>query len=307
MRWAKTIAAGVLWLMLATPAAAQTNAFTMAEMQFLGRLGVSYFLTSQTINNDGAVVTSFNDLKYRDIGAHLWLRLGVLDTLELGLDTGYRNQYQSLDYDSVDIEGFTDDHSDTVGDVNVELVGRAIANERAALAFAAAAKVPYLYDEKATLPPGNGEWEAEGRALGGVKFSLFTFGFDAGYRWRDGMYADLWRYGAEFGFAYQMVYGKARLNGYMSVGDAGDRARLYDKMVYGRTDPRGIPDFEAENKRARRHDFMTGYDHSLGQLIINFGIQATNHLAFDFTSTYSAYGRNVAYGAQYMVAATLKY
>jgi len=267
--------ASAILVLGATPAAARVygNAFTMSEGDLFGRLGVSYFVTSNYRNDDGEVKRGEGDLFYRDVGGHFWLRWSVLDAVDLGLYGNLRNQYRDSD--------FNEDSSFEMGDLEFDTRVRLVGGTRAALAVSALVKLPWFYDADADLPPGDGQIDAEGRLWGAVKFSLFTAGMDGGYRYRAGEPADVYVYGGELGFGWKIVYGKARVEGEASVGNAED---------------------DAETR-----DFLKGPDYAMLRTNIMFGVRINNHWSLDVTGIYTAYGRNVAHGMTYMLATNILY
>ena len=64
-------------------------------------------------------------------------------------------------------------------------------------------------------------------------------------------------------------------------------------------------DLRNEAKRAVQRDFLHGPDYDVGDMLITLGVRATNYLSFDFTGSYSVYGRNIANGAVYMLGVNL--
>lgn len=259
---------------------ARANAFTMAENQLLGRLGVSYFLTSNYFDNHGDVEKNVDKLHYRDVSGHLWLRWAVLDSLELGLHPRFRYQYRTYETPEPDSE-FQEDTSTEMGDLDLDAQWRIFGNQWVAIAVDGLVKLPYFYDEDAELPPGDGQLDAEGRLLAATRFSLFNAGLDFGYRYRDEDPADLWVYGGEFGFAYSIVYGKLRVEGASSAGNAADDAEL--------------------------RDFLHGPDYALGTTAITFGIKPSNHWRLDLTASHTVWGRNAAQGTTLMLATGVEY
>ena len=255
----------------AVPALADT-AFTMSERQLMGRLGLSYYVTSNYLDGEGDR-HHLHEAFYREIGGHLTLRWAVLDKVELGFAAHVINQYIN--------DKFDEENETALGDVELDTLWRIIGGHRAALGVSAKVKLPYFYDETKPLPPGDGQLDLEGRVLGGVKISLFTVGVDVGYRYRDEDPADLYVCGAEIGFAYNIVYGTLRLDGHSSVGNEADDAQT----VYWQRGP----------------DYDAGYTH------IQVGIKAGNHWSFDFTAIYPAYGRNISQGTMLLLGTNVQY
>jgi hypothetical protein len=275
--WKIVCAALLLGLLTAQTAAA--DAFTLDERHFLGRLGVSYCVLSQYRDDDGVIVNSPNNLFYRDIGGHLWLRFGVFEAMEVGAYQRFRGQYLSVNDPITDkIDEAT---SNKFGDLDLDVKARLVGGPRWAVSVDGLVKLPYFYDKKDDLPPGDGQLDVEGRVLAAMKFSLFTGGIDGGYRFRAGEPADLWLYGAELGFNFNIVYGRARLDGYASARN--------------------------QDRNAKQYDFMHGPDYALGQAMITFGVLPTNWFGIDFTATYPIYGRNVAQGLTYMLASSITF
>jgi hypothetical protein len=271
MRYASAAIAALLVVLFAHVAAADT-AFTMSERQVLGRLGVSYFVTSNYLDDDGDKQV-LNDAHYREIGGHLAVRSAVLDRIELGLAIHVLNQFLTDNFDEY--------NETALGDMELDTVVRIVGNHRAALSVSAMAKIPMFYDETEPLPPGDGQVDLEGRVLASVKISLFTIGGDFGYRYRDAAPADLYVYGGEIGFAYSIVYGAFRLDGYSSARNEDDNA----EARYWQQGP----------------DYDAGFTKAL------FGIKAGNHWSFDLTGIYTVYGRNIAEGMRYMLATNVAF
>jgi hypothetical protein len=289
MRWPRLYALSALIVLLAA-GSAYADAFTLGEQKFYGRFGISYSLLSQYRNDDGRILNSPNDLLYQDVEEHLMVRGGVMDALDIFIDATAREQtlrqinvpntYTSLN-NGQEYRGVHDvnENSAAMGDLDLGVKGRMVGNDRAAFSAQGLVKLPYFYNVHHALPPGDGQVDIEGRLLGAVKVSLFTLGADAGFRYRAGGPADLVVYGAEAGFNYSIVYARVRLDGYVGLHN--------------------------QAKNAAQHDFLHGPDYDLGDTLVTIGIQATNFLSLDLTGSYTAYGRNVANGAAYMLGINL--
>lgn len=85
-------------------------------------------------------------------------------------------------------------------------------------------KAPWLYDEDADLPLGNGQIDVEGRALLGKSLGkLGYFGIEAGYRFRAEDPVDEFRYLVEYGFDLSdNIYLRTKLDGTLGLGDVED-------------------------------------------------------------------------------------
>ncbi len=247
-------------LLAAAPGMADT-AFTMSERQLLGRFGVSYFVTSNYLDDDGDR-RQLPDTFYREIAGHLELRWALLGRLELGFATHVQNQYLT--------DNFDDYNRTNLGDVEFDVLLRLLGGTRAALGVSVKGKFPFFYDESDDLPPGDGQIDVEGRVLAGLKFSLFTAAGDFGYRFRAEDPADQYVYGVEIGFAHSIVYGLLRLDGYASLGN--------------------------EEKDAELRYWQHGPDYDAGYVNVKCGVKISNHWSVDLTTSYSAYGRNIAQG-----------
>jgi len=264
----------VLFLLLGSATAlAEPGAFTLPESQILGHFGVRYFLTSQYLDRDGEIVDIEPQTKFREIGGIVQMQVGVTEDLELGVLLPGHYMYRTTDFD--------DETSYWLGDIEVDVAYCALGGSRAALTTAGKIVLPFFYDAEDELPPGYGKVYAEARLLGAVRFSLFTAGIDGGYRWWDGDPADMWRYGGELNFVYNIVYGGVRLDGYASAGNY--------------------------NENAESTYFYHAPDYCLGKVNIKMGVMFTNHVGLELLAGHTAYGRNVAYGTDYQLTVVYRY
>lgn len=253
--------------------AAWADAFTMPESQFLGRFGVHYFTSTQFRDDDGKLQDYDADIYYRDIAGLVELAVGVTETVEL--DVNLMMGWQHLTGDKIDETNWA------LRDVNFGVQWEALGGNRAALSVAGGIKLPFFYDPGKDLPAGDGQFDFEGRLLGAVRFSLFTLGAGGGYRLRAGDPVDVWLYGAEINFTYNVVFGGVRLNGETATAKANDDAEW--KFFY----------------QGPEYDRLT--------TDVHLGVFFTQHLALEFLTLIPVAGRNIASGPIYRLAFVYRY
>lgn len=148
-------------------------------------------------------------------------------------------------------------------------------------------KLPYLYDENAALPPGNGQEDFEGRLLIGKSLGSWAyFGLEGGYRARSQEPSDEIRYLAEFGLpAGAHLYLRTKL-------DATESVRNGDPIPGGVGNPTLNPEFDLG-----RLELTAGW---------NFGRpNPRGRVGAEFTWTRDLYGENTLRGNTFQLGVTL--
>jgi len=148
-------------------------------------------------------------------------------------------------------------------------------------------KAPYLYDENAELPIGNGQEDFEGKLLFGKSFDALGYGgVEVGYRLRAEAPADEFRYVVEYGVDLnERSYVRAKLDGVHSVGGFKATSNANAPIATGSGLNPQLPN-----------------RFNVGRLEYTFGYKISRSLSGEIAGTSAVYGNNTLKGTNIQVA-----
>ena len=148
-------------------------------------------------------------------------------------------------------------------------------------------KAPYLYDENAELPIGNGQEDFEGKLLFGKSFDALGYGgVEVGYRLRAEAPADEFRYVVEYGIDLnERSYVRAKLDGVHSVGGFKATSSANAPIATGAGLNPQLPN-----------------RFNVGRLEYTFGYKISRSLSGEIAGTSAVYGNNTLKGTNIQVA-----
>lgn len=208
MNFSRLIAAiGLAAPMLLSASDATAGAWTAKKGALYSKAAVNYFATTERFGDD---LAGFE--RFRDVNVSYYLEYGIEDNLTFFAATAVKDLRNTAN-------GVTTDNFG-IGDVDLGLRYNFI-NEPFVFSVQGLFKAPFLYDEDADLPLGNGQIDVEGRALIGKSLGrLGYFGLEAGYRFRADDPVDEFRYLVEYGFDItEASYFRTKLDGTIGLGD----------------------------------------------------------------------------------------
>ncbi len=278
--------AAIFALLAAVPSAASAGAWTAKQGDTYLKGAVNYFETSNRFGDEG----TFEN--FRNQNFNVYLEYGVQDDLTF-FATG------SL----VDLENRADGVETSgsgVSDIELGLRYRLI-DGPIIVSFQGLFKAPYLYDEDAELPLGNGQEDFEGKLLFGSSFGALGYGgLEVGYRHRTDAPVDEFRFLVEYGFdVTEQVYLRTKLDGIHAAGstDISDTAPIFVQPGGG---PFGggaqiLPDAQTFNPQLP-------LEFDLGRLEYTAGYKINDRFAAEVTGTTAIYGDNTLSGTNIQVA-----
>lgn len=282
----KTISA--LALLAAIPTAASAGAWTAPQGDTYLKGALNYFETSNRFGDEG----TFEN--FRNSNFNVYGEYGILDNLTFFASGSLTDLSNTAD--GVETSGFG------VGDVDVGLRYRLI-DGPVIVSVQGLFKAPYLYDEDAELPLGNGQEDFEGRLLFGKSFGAFGYGgAEVGYRVRTDAPVDEFRFLVEYGFdVNEQVYLRTKLDG-IHAAQSSDLVNTNDPVVdIGAGDnPFGGGNQLITNVQTLNPQLPLEFD--LGRIEYTAGYKFTDRLAGEITGTTAIYGENTLSGTNIQVA-----
>lgn len=250
-----------------SPSAAYAGAWTAPKGDVYSKSAINYFATTERF---GDQLPDFE--RFRDINFTYYTEYGLRDDLTLFGAAAVKDLRNTSG-------GVTTDNFG-IGDVDIGLRYRLI-DGPFIFSLQGLFKAPFLYDEDAALPLGNGQIDVEGRALIGKSLGpLGYFGLEAGYRFRADDPVDEFRYLVEYGFDLSDdIYLRTKLDGTLGLGDIED-----------------TPD--ASN--IANPSLPLAFD--LGKLEYTAGYKISKTWAVEVTGTTNIYGENTLRGTNVQFA-----
>ncbi len=197
--------------MMMVPTVANAGAWTAPKGAVYSKSALNYFATTDRFGE----LDGFE--RFRDVNFTYYTEYGIQDNLTFFGAAAVKDLRNTAD-------GVTTDNFG-VGDVDLGLRYRLV-DGPFIFSVQGLFKAPWLYDEDADLPLGNGQIDVEGRALLGKSLGkLGYFGIEAGYRFRAEDPVDEFRYLVEYGFDLSdNIYLRTKLDGTLGLGDVEDFA-----------------------------------------------------------------------------------
>ena len=244
------------------------GAWTAPKGAVYSKSAVNYFTSTERF---GDALPSFE--RFRDVNFTYYTEVGLQDNLTLFGAVAVKDLRNTAD-------GVTTDNFG-VGDVDIGLRYNFF-NEPFVFSAQGLFKAPFLYDEDADLPLGNGQIDVEGRLLVGKSLGALGYvGAEAGYRFRADAPVDEFRYLVEYGFDLTSdLYLRTKLDGTLGLGD--------------------IDEFDLELANAANPSLPLAFD--LGKLEYTAGYKLTKTWAVEVTGTTNIYGDNTLRGTNIQFA-----
>jgi len=257
----------VITLLSAIPMSASAGAWTAKKGESYLKGAVNHFETSSRFGPEDGFEN------FRNTNFNVYWEYGVQDNLTF-FATGSLADLENTS------DGVTTSGSG-VSDIDVGLRYRLI-DGPVIVSVQGLFKAPYLYDEQADLPIGNGQEDFEGKLLFGKSFGALGYGgLEVGYRVRTEDPVDEFRYLIEYGF------------------DLNDRTYLRTKLdgihAASSTDAGTAGPVNVLNPQLP-------LEFDLGRLEYTAGYKFTDTLSGEITGTTAVYGDNTLKGSNFQVA-----
>lgn len=254
-------------MMAMVPATAHAGAWTAPKGAVYSKSAVNYFVATERF---GDAIPEFE--RFRDVNFTYYTEYGIRDDLTFFGAAAVKDLRNTSD-------GVTTDNFG-IGDVDLGLRYRLV-DGPFIFSVQGLFKAPFLYNEDAELPLGNGQIDVEGRALLGKSLGkLGYFGIEAGYRFRADDPVDEFRYLVEYGFDLNSdIYLRTKLDGTLGLGDV----------------PEGIDASNLANP-----SLPLAFD--LGKLEYTAGYKLNKTWALEVTGTTNIYGDNTLRGTNIQFA-----
>ncbi len=261
------IVLGAAMLSTSLTTAANAGAWTAKKGAIYSKSAVNYFVGTERF---GDALPEFE--RFRDVNFTYYTEIGLQDNLTFFGAAAVKDLRNTSD-------GVTTDNFG-VGDVDLGLRYNFF-TEPFVFSVQGLFKAPFLYDEDAELPLGNGQIDLEGRFLIGKSLGrIGYFGLEAGYRYRADDPVDEFRYLVEYGFDVSSnVYLRTKLDGTLGLGSV-------DEFAAG--------------ANAANPSLPLAFD--LGKLEYTAGIKVNKTWSFELTGTTNIYGENTLRGTNVQFA-----
>ena len=253
------------------PSQAFAGAWTAKQGDQYLKGAVNYFETSNRFGPEDGFEN------FRNINFNVYWEYGIQDDLTFfstGSLTNLENQADGVETSQTG-----------VGDIELGLRYRLI-DGPVIVSVQGLFKAPYLYDDDADLPLGNGQEDFEGKILFGKSFGKYGYGgLEAGYRFRTDDPVDEFRFLVEYGFdVNEQLYLRTKLDNIIAAqsSDIDDGTGLTAQGIA--VNPQLPLEFD------------------LGRLEYTAGYKFTDTLAGEITGTTAVYGDNTLSGTNIQVA-----
>lgn len=255
---------------------AYAGAWTAPKGAAYHKFALNSFKSNKGFNTSGDLIAFTNDgitpiSEFRDNNISYYGEFGLQDNFTVFVSTAFKDLESDSPTGALTNSG--------IGDIDVGARYNLYNGPKGVFSTQGLIKIPEAYDEKDTVPLGNGQYDFELRMLYGNS-SLYPlyYGVELGYRWRAKAPSDEWKYLLEAGFTLNpKYYVRAKLDGTYS---ARNGANLLDVS--------GNPTLSNE------------YD--LGKAEFTFGYVIRKELMLEGTWTPTPYGKNTAYGDTFQIA-----
>jgi len=252
------------------PSQAFAGAWTAKQGDQYLKGAVNYFETSNRFGPEDGFEN------FRNINFNVYWEYGIQDDLTFfstGSLTNLENQADGVETSQTGI-----------GDIELGLRYRLI-DGPVIVSVQGLFKAPYLYDDDADLPLGNGQEDFEGKILFGKSFGKYGYGgLEAGYRFRTDDPVDEFRFLVEYGFdVNEQLYLRTKLDNIIAAqsSDVDDDIALSPELALNPQLP---------------------LEFDLGRLEYTAGYKFTDTLAGEITGTTAVYGDNTLSGTNIQVA-----
>jgi len=262
----------IIALLTAIPTSAFAGAWTAKEGDSYLKGAVNFFDTNSRFGPEGTF-ENFSNTNF-----NVYWEYGVKDNLTF-FATGSLTDLENT-ADGVTTSG------DGVSDIDVGLRYRLI-DGPVIVSVQGLFKAPYLYDENAELPIGNGQEDFEGKLLFGKSFGELGYGgLEVGYRVRTEAPVDEFRYLIEYGFdVTDRAYLRTKLDGIHAAGSSDVDVGVALPIAAGVAVNPQLP-----------------LEFDLGRLEYTAGYKFNDTLAGEITGTTAIYGDNTLKGTNIQVA-----
>jgi len=266
------ISLSALALGIAIPEAALAGAWTAKQGESYLKEAVNYFETNSRFGPENGFES------FRNVNYNLYWEYGVKDNLTF-FTQGALTKTRNTD------SGVTTFGSG-ISDIDLGLRYR-LTDGPVIVAVQGLFKAPYLYDQDAELPIGNGQEDYEGRVLFGKSFDELGYGgLEVGYRLRAEAPADEFRYVVEYGIDLnERSYVRAKLDGVHAVGGFKARSNANAPIVTGNDLNPQLPN-----------------RFNVGRLEYTLGYKISRSLSGEIAGTTAVYGNNTLKGTNIQVA-----
>lgn len=198
---------GAVGLALAAPSAAMAGPWTAPKGQTYNKAAVNYFVSEDTFGDGSPGFERFTDINFTN-----YLEHGITDDLTFIAQIPIKRLANTTNGVTIRNTG--------VGDVDIGLRYNFI-DGPVVLSTQVLFKAPYLYDEDADLPLGNGQEDVEIRLqIGKYLGKLGYVAAETGYRYRAEDPVDEFRYLVEYGFNFsESTFFRTKLDGTLGIQD----------------------------------------------------------------------------------------
>jgi len=259
-------------LLMALPVAAHAGAWTAKKGEQYLKGAVNYFETSNRFGPEDGFEN------FRNTNFNVYWEYGIQDNLTF-FTTGSLSDLENRS-DGAETSGTG------IGDIDIGLRYRLI-DGPVIVSVQGLFKAPYLYDENAELPLGNGQEDFEGKLLFGKSFGELGYGgLEVGYRVRTDDPVDEFRVLVEYGFdVNEKTYLRTKLDSIFAAQSSDNNVGLTGPLVAANAVNPQLP-----------------LEFDLGRLEYTAGYKLNDRFAAEITGTTAVFGDNTLKGTNVQVA-----